>query len=303
MPVVDAHAHFFSRPFFEALALQSPLPGTVGEKLAALSRETGIEVPGKELGDHLGRWIAALDANGVDHMVTFASLPEETGAVAEAVRSAPTRLTGIALVNPLAPGAARRAEELLEGGAFRGILTFPAMHHFELAGAEMRAVLAALAPRRALCYVHCGSLVVRLRDRLGLPRLYDLSYANPLALIPLANAFPEVAFVVPHFGAGLFRETLLAGMQCENVFVDTSSSNSWIAVEPGVASLRDVLGRTLDVFGPGRILFGTDSNVFPAGWRRERYEEQRLVLAGLGLPQEEQDAIFGRNVRRLLALG
>ena len=42
----------------------------------------------------------------VDGMAAFASLPEEVPAVAEAVRSAPDRLVGVALVNPRAEGAA-----------------------------------------------------------------------------------------------------------------------------------------------------------------------------------------------------
>ena len=37
--ITDFHAHFFARPFFDALAQQSPLPGTPEEKLAAETRD------------------------------------------------------------------------------------------------------------------------------------------------------------------------------------------------------------------------------------------------------------------------
>ena len=87
-------------------------------------------------------------------------------------------------------------------------------------------MFAVVAERGGVVYVHCGLLVVKLRDLLGLPRSFDLSYANPLDLIPAADAHPQAKFVVPHFGAGFFRETLMAGAQCENIFVDTSSSHS-----------------------------------------------------------------------------
>lgn len=296
----DAHAHFFSRPFFEALAGQSPQPGSVPEKLARLSEKTGIELPDADPTAHARAWTASMDAAGVEGMAAFASLPEEIPAVAEAVRSAPDRLVGVALVNPRAEGAGARTDELLAGGAFRGVLLFPAMHHFRLGGPEARATLEALAAHRGLCYAHCGMLVVKLRDLLGLPRPYDLSFANPLDLVPAANAFPEVTFVVPHFGAGFFRETLMAGTQCENIVVDTSSTNSWIRTQPIATTLRDVFARALDVFGPERILFGTDSNVFPAGWRAERLAEQRAILEDLGLPAVEIDLVLGGNARRVL---
>ena len=180
------------------------------------------------------------------------------------------------------------------------MLTFPAMHHFHVAGEAARGVLEVLAEQRALLYVHCGMLAVKLRDLLGLPRPYDLSFANPLGIIPAANAFPDLKFVIPHFGAGFFREALMAGAQCANVYVDTSSTNSWMRTQVPKLGLRDVFERALDVFGHERILFGTDSNVFPAGWREERLEEQRAALTGLGVGEEEQAAVFGGNALGLL---
>ena len=299
MRVVDFHSHFFSRPFFEALAAHSPRAGTVDEKLAGVVEATGIELPSADVATHLARWVAELDAKGVEHLVTFASLPEEAPAVAEAAASSGGRISAMALVNPRAEGAPERVAELLERG-FRGILTFPAMHHFHPGGEELRAVLAVLGERRAVCYVHCGLLIVKLRDLLGLPRQYDLSYANPLGVIPAANAFPQVPFVIPHFGAGFFREALLAGAQCQNVVVDTSSTNSWIHTQPAHLTLRDVFARSLSVFGPERILFGTDSNVFPVGWRAERLDEQREILDGLEVSGADQNLIFAENADRLL---
>lgn len=302
MRVVDFHSHFFSRPFFDALAAQSPLPGTAAEKLAAVVERTGIELPPDDVGEHLARWIADLDACGVDHMVTFASVPEEAPAVAEAVARAGGRLSGMVVVNPRVDGAAAAVARLVGERGLRGVLTFPAMHHFDPGGEEARPVLEVLAEHRAVCYVHCGLLVVKLRDLLGLPRRYDLTYANPLGVIPAASAFPDVHFVIPHFGAGFFREALLAGAQCPNVHVDTSSTNSWIRTQPGVTSLRDVFARALDVFGPERVLFGTDSNVFPAGWRKERLEEQRAILDELGASESDQQRVLAGNATRLLGL-
>jgi predicted TIM-barrel fold metal-dependent hydrolase len=302
MAIIDVHAHFFSRTFFETLAAQSPLPGTPDERLRKVAQKTGIELPPEDVARHLARWIADLDRHRVEHMAAFASVPEEIPAVGEAAAQSGGRLSAFALVNPRAEGVAERVRALLAGGVFKGVLVFPAMHHFRIGGPEARGLLEALRETRATIFVHCGLLVVKLRDLFGLPRPQDLDFANPLSIVPAANAFPEVTFVIPHFGAGFFREALLAGAQCPNVCVDTSSSNSWRKAQFPVPSLREVFERSLDVFGPERVLFGTDSNTFPTGWRKDRYEEQKAALQACGVAADDQERIFAGNARRLLRL-
>lgn len=299
-PLTDFHAHFFARPFFDALAEQSPLPGTNAEKLERVAAQTGIELPTKGLDAHLARWIAELDANGVARMAAFASAPEEIPAVADAASRSEGRLVPIAVCNPVAPGAADRLRPLLEERGFRGVLLFPAMHHYHLSSDAVRPVLDLLEEHAAIAYVHCGLLVVKLRDLLGLPRPYDLRYADPLEVIPAAGHHEGVTFCIPHFGAGFFRETLIAGAQCPNIVTDTSSTNSWTRTQPDAPSLSEVLARTLDVFGVERVLFGTDSNVFPHGWRRERYDTWRGIADELGLSPADQRRLFAENAGDLL---
>jgi hypothetical protein len=294
MRIIDAHLHYFSRPFFETLAGLSPQDGDVESRLAAVSSRTGIELPSGNDDEHLARWNAEFDAGGVERAFAFASLPQEVPTVSAAAKAADGRLAPVALVNPAMEGAGAKTAELLAGG-FAGVLCFPAMHHFAIAGDAARPVLEALSEKSAVIYVHCGQLVVKLRDLLGLQRTYDLSFANPLDIVPAADAFPNVRFIIPHFGAGFFRETLIAGAQCANIFVDTSSSHSWMKTQASAMTLKDVFGRALDVFGPERILFGTDSGVFPAGWRKDRFDEQRAVLEELGVSSSEQQRVFAEN--------
>lgn len=299
---VDAHLHFFSRPFFEALARLSPLPGAASEKLEAVARRAGLEVPGADLDRHRERWLAQLSANGIDHAAIFASLPEEAPAVAAAIAAAPTRLSGLCLLNPCAEGAAARVRSLLGEHGFKGVLLFPAMHHFRIHGPECKPVLSVLGEQQGLAVVHCGLLQVKLRDLLGLPRPYDLGFANPLDLVPAANAHPTVTFVIPHFGAGFLREALMAGAQCENIYVDTSSSNSWMATQASPMGLPGVLERALGVFGPERILFGTDSSTFPRGWRADLHANLIAAMDELGLPDTDRARILGDNAARILRL-
>ena len=302
MALIDIHTHYFSRPYFQALAAQSPLPGTPEEKLAALARKTGIELPAEDPAAHLARWLGELERHGIEHLCTFASLPEELPVVAAAALASHGRVSGFALVNPRVAGCAERAEQALAGGGHRGVLLFPALHGYSVDQPEVRPLLEVLERRKSTVFVHCGLFVVKLRDLLGFPRTQDLRHANPLAIVPVANAFPSVRFVIPHFGAGFLRETLMAGAQCPNVLVDTSSSHSWMATQSPRPALREVFERALEVFGPGRVLFGTDSTTFPAGWQRARFEEQKAALAAIGTSAADQERIFAGNARALLGL-
>jgi len=302
MALIDLHTHYFSRLFFRTLATQSPLPGTPEEKLAALAQKTGIELPPEDSSAHLQRWLAELDRHGIEHLCTFASLPEELAEVGAAALASGGRMSGFALVHPKLPGATDKAEQALDGGGHKGVLLFPALHGYSIDQPELKPLLAQLERRKAIVFVHCGLFVVKLRDLLGFPRTQDLRRADPLALIPVANAYPNVRFVIPHFGAGFLRETLMAGAQCPNVHVDTSSSHSWIRTQSPRVTLREVFERALEVFGVARVLFGTDSTTFPAGWQRARHEEQRAALAELGASADDQELIFAGNARKLLGL-
>src|SRR5262249_25401065 len=138
------------------------------------------------------------------------------------------RITFFAYVDPRRSGTVAELARLLEQDAVRGALYFPALHRYDLAGPEAFATFEVLAAHGAPAVVHCGILKMPLRERFGLPREVDLRCADPLRIVPAAERFPGLPFVIPQFGAGFLRETLLAGAQCANVYVDTSSSHAWL---------------------------------------------------------------------------
>jgi predicted TIM-barrel fold metal-dependent hydrolase len=150
----------------------------------------------------------------------------------------------------------------------------------------------------AVVFAHCGVLTVGVRARLGLKSAFDLRLGDPLALAATASRFPDVPVIVPHFGAGLFREALMAADQSPNIHLDTSSSNGWMKYHPGL-TLEAVFRQALAVAGPGRILFGTDSSSFPRGWQEPILDVQRQALAAAGASDADQARVFGGNFDRL----
>jgi predicted TIM-barrel fold metal-dependent hydrolase len=148
-------------------------------------------------------------------------------------------------------------------------------------------------------FVHCGVLTVGVRKKLGLPSHFDMRYSNPIDLHAIALRYPGLKFVVPHFGAGYFREALMLADLCPNVYLDTSSSNSWMRYEG--LELKTVFRRAMDVAGAGRLLFGTDSSFFPRGWNYEAFETQTRTLLDMGISGADARLILGENLQALFA--
>ena len=243
-----------------------------------------------------------MERHGVTHMVSFASVPEEAAILIEVAERARGKLSAFVVVDPTRRDALKRLQGPLEAKQVRGVLLLPALHRYRLDGPEALALFELLESQRAPAIVHCGIFRMPLRERLGLPRELDLTLGNPLSLVTAADRFPSLPLVIPHFGSGFLRETLMVGAQCSNVYVDTSSSNAWMATQPSRTSLADVFERALAVLGPERILFGTDSSSFPRGWRRDLFLAQKEALGACGVSEEHRARILGLNAAQLLHL-
>lgn len=297
--IIDSHSHFFSLPFFEGLIKQKISAADLTGELSRVGKLSGIEIPDNNLESHTNKWLDEMKKYNVEKMITFASLPVEAEAVAEAVRLAPGKLVGYTLVNPAADNAAGFIQKSAEMG-FRGLLFFPVMHHYRMFDNKIYPALDAAREHNLNIIVHFGLLQVKLRDIIGLPRPFDMQYGNPLDLQFTANRYSDIHFVIPHFGCGFFRETLMLGSLCENVYVDTSSSNSWIKTQPEDLTLASVFKKTAGVFGSERILFGTDSSVFPRGWRNDIYQEQVEAMKEAGFNEDDIGNILSGNINRIL---
>ena len=298
MRICDAHCHFFSSRFLEILT-KDRHDLAADDRARAVAGLLGWDPPGtpEDLAD---RWVAELDRHGVARAVAIASVPGDEESVARATARHPSRLAGFFMCNPSAPDIADRLARALGEWRFRGVCLFPAMHHYRLDEKGVAAVFEAADARQAIVFVHCGVLSVGVRKKLGLPSPFDLRLGDPLAVAAIAARFPRVPVVIPHFGAGLFREALMAADQCPNIHLDTSSSNAWVKYHRDL-TLDDVFHQALAVVGPDRLLFGTDSSFFPRGWQHQIADAQRRSLDSAGAAADVQEKIFAGNFDRLMA--
>jgi uncharacterized protein len=287
----DAHVHFFSPGFFAGLGA---------------NRKTITDL-GWEFPDSVealaARWVAELDTHHVGKAALMASLPGDADSVAKAVALNDSRFVGFFMLDPTREDAIAYAQRALDEG-LRTICLFPAMHHYALHDDRVARVFDLAASRRGgtvepvTVFAHCGQLSVGIRKKLGLPSPFEMRFGNPLDLHGVAMRFPGVPIIIPHFGAGMLREALMLADCCPNVHLDTSSSNSWIRHTPGL-TLEQVFKTALDVVGPDRLIFGSDSSFFPRGWNAEVYQKQKSALDAIGVSADDQRKIFRDNFSRL----
>jgi uncharacterized protein len=291
MMICDSHIHFLSPGFFAGL-------GTDRETITSL----GWEFPDSTEA-LTTRWIDELDKHRVERAALMASLPGDADSVAKAVALNPTRFVGFFMLDPTREDAIEYAGRALDEG-LRTICLFPAMHRYPLYDDRVARVFELAASRRGgtvdtvAVFVHCGVLSVGIRKKLGLPSPFDMRFGNPIDLHAHALKHPGVPIIIPHFGAGMLREALMLADCCANVYLDTSSSNAWMKYMPGL-TLEQVFKSALDVVGPDRLIFGTDSSFFPRGWNGDVHQKQKSALDAAGVSADVQKKIFGENFARI----
>jgi predicted TIM-barrel fold metal-dependent hydrolase len=296
IPIIDSHVHFFSHGFFSALAQERK------SSLEAIAALLDWQLPDEDPGWLADRWVEEMDRVGLARASLIASVPGDESSVVAAVHKHPTRFYGFFMLNPTEHSPETHLSAALSTGALQGICLFPALHRFSMRDDRLTTLLEIAASHPGtVVFVHCGALSVGVRKKLGMQSNFDMKHSNPIDLHAVALRFPNLNFIVPHFGAGFFREALMLCDLCPNVYLDTSSSNSWMKYE-GI-DLKQVFQRAKEVCGVGRLLFGTDSSFFPRGWNAKVFELQSAILADLGIGAHEARQIFGLNLEGLLKRG
>lgn len=293
LAIADAHVHFFSHRFFTGLISQKP-----GLTWDAAAAQLGWHMPAESPELLAEAWAKELDRHHVAKSALIASIPGDEASVAAAARAFPERFFAFAMANP-------KTWNPQPFAAVQAACLFPAMHAYSVQDEAAQVIFKWAEAHQRAVFVHCGVLSVGVRGKLGLPSPFDMRFSNPIDVHAVALRHPGVPIIVPHFGAGFFREALMLADLCPNVYLDTSSSNHWIKYQEAHhlearGDLRQVFRRALDVIGPRRLLFGTDSSYFPRGWHHAIFEEQARALYEIGLSGADARAIFGENLMRIV---
>jgi uncharacterized protein len=202
------------------------------------------------------------------------------------------RLRPVVTVDPTrGESTVRNAIALWEGyKPIAGIKLFPGYLPFYPHDPRLEP-LYEFAHRRGLpVLVHQGDTL----DRKGL-----VKFARPIELDEVAVRYPDVRFVLCHFGNPWVEEAAEVVYKNENVYADTSG----LLAHPSAPFFermveqcrRRVLQAIVSIGSADRILYGSD-------WPLEELRLAVSLVDGLDLPVADRAKILGANARRLFGL-
>jgi hypothetical protein len=296
--IIDAHVHLVTSrmiggakkrfdSFFPGIIDKTIARGTglVNEEMIAFLQEQTVE-------SLAALWIEQLDTHKIDRAYFLPIAGTGVGEIDEFCALHPDRFSGYFFVDdPHKKSALIQLRRHAISGRIRGIKLYPSLSHVSVADKRLFPLYEEAAALKMPVLIHFGITTAPIAD---------YRYTNPLDLQLPAKLFPETNFMVAHFGAGFFRELLLLGFHANNIYVDTSGTNNWRLYLPAVMPLVDVFRRTIEVYGAGRIVYGTDSMISGlASYRTFVLNEQKAALAALKLKKDEKEAIMGGNAARL----
>jgi predicted TIM-barrel fold metal-dependent hydrolase len=278
-PVIDAHTHLFPEEVVRNRRRHLERDTWFGELYSA---ESTILVTVEDL-------IASMDAAGIERSIVCGwpwrdqgLCREHNDFMAELATAHPDRLSWLAIVNPVAPGAdVEIARSVSLGAVGVGELNADAQG-FQW---ELPTPLAAAAEA-----AHALDVPFLLHASEPVGHHYPgKGTATPEKLLAFFSAYPDLSVVAAHWGGGLPFHELMPEIaaRCRNVVYDTAASTylyRW--------NILPVVERMI---GSGKILFGTDYPLL-----RQKPFLQRAV--GSGLPAATWQDVLARNAARVFHL-
>ncbi len=290
--VIDVHTHLFSVPLFAEYVAANP---DANPRFRQALKEGKFGRRNETLPDldpaAMAEWYARrLHDAGVAKALVV-SVIEDSQYTREFISAAKGHVHALTYVDPRTPHAPELLEREMAAG-FKGVKLLPVNRAYRLSDPVCRPFFEKAAELRAPMIVHYGVTV----DPNG-----DMRYADPTDLSPVARDFPDITFVIAHFGAGYLHEALRLCYQCKNVCLDSSGTNNWMDFDPHGYSLGDVFLRSVTALGPERVLFGTDSGT-TAQYRSWIKHQQLRTLEEIGLSEQDRDLIARANAVRIFGL-
>ncbi len=291
--VIDAHVHLFTVGLLEeAISKMENTPKRFREglKTRKWGRRGDQTLPDLSPEETASWYIDRLTAANVAKALVVSVMPDNQW-TRDFLVAAQGHVHALCTVDPRDSGAPALLEREMAAG-FRGVKLYPVNRCYRLSDPACRPFFEKADELGANLIIHYGVTV----DPTG-----DLRYADPLDLSPVARDFPDLQFVIAHFGAGWLDSVLRLGYQCKNVSVDTSGTNNWMDYYVPKMTLAEVFERALTALGPERVMFGTDSGTTAPYRTWIRFMQQRTVEE-MGLSAKDRDLILRGNASRVFRL-
>jgi predicted TIM-barrel fold metal-dependent hydrolase len=257
--IVDAHVHLMT----DATGWYAYKKAAGGSDSRAWDRDATVRL---------------LDDSGVDQCFLFTlgglygfnDWRAANDEVMEAARAHPDRLVPFctAFPNQSPEGAAVEVRRCLDLGC-KGVKFHPWLQSFPANSAYLYPVLEL-----------CGERSVPVIFHTGTP-----PYSQPFQVMEQARRFPQVPFLIGHFGKIMFLDAVRSAATCANVWLETSG-----------AQVCD-LEFALEHIGSDRILFGTD---LPIGGAASAKWNMAKIASAVKDPAALA-GILGGNAMRLMA--
>ncbi|VAX20261.1 hypothetical protein MNBD_NITROSPINAE01-297 [hydrothermal vent metagenome] len=299
--IIDSHVHLVTAGMIDKMLKRYDGVGKgIASKAFAQGNHGFISnsfikfLKGMSIRKHADLWATELDKNKIDRAL-FLPISENNDELFEFIKLHPNRFTGyVYLDKPASKQGVKTLKKWIETGAFRGLKLYPTIQGVSAADERLFPL-----------YEMAGRLSIPILFHFGITMapIYDYRYTNPIDLSLPSRLFPDTNFIIAHFGAGYFREALMLGYRSHNIHLDTSGTNNWREYLPDVMPLNKIFKRALEVYGPKKILFGTDSILNDkAGYRSHILKEQKKALSSLKVTKKDRDLLMGGTAVRLFGL-
>ncbi len=276
--IIDGHSHMFTKSMFNGVKI----PGKIPERFLKM-QEHGAD-------DNVKAWISAMDRLGIEKTVFMATSRLNEDFI-DFIGSS-DRFVGFAKMNPTKGDAIPVLKKEIESG-MKGVKLYASEGEFDVGSKEAY-------PFYKYCEENQIPITIHFGVTIGISS--DLRTGNPLLISMALKDFPELRFTIAHFGAGFFREVLMLRYKQPNLAVDTSGTNNWLVHQDSNMTLKDVFRKAIEVFTPEGLIYGSDTTIFPDGYRDHILKEQTDILKELGLQKADIDKIMYGNAKRIFGI-
>jgi predicted TIM-barrel fold metal-dependent hydrolase len=171
--------------------------------------------------------------------------------IAEQANLNPT-LIGFATMHHDFPNVEDEVERAISLG-LRGFKIHPDSQMVNADDPRMMRLYAAIAGRLPLT-IHAGD--------------YRYDYSHPRRIREILHAFPDITVNAAHFGGWSLFDLAIEFLEDERCYMDVSSAQAWL----GTRRSRELI----EIYGPQRILFGSDFPMAKATEELSRFEANLL---------------------------